>query len=154
MFDSAGVLFKTFDLRLGKFSLPVEYWEAGAIVFLLFLLVMAMAQFRHHYVDWSLKGGVAGIFFGFLLALILEGFLILGGRTVLTGFLGWKNPPKPIAHALDAGREKLVQVLGINTQIPSTFAWEAENSVENALGVIQSLNPKDLKAVKTLLCLP
>src|SRR5512146_2596014 len=88
-----------FDMNIGSLSFPVTYLEAGAIVFLIFILIVLMAQFRRHYVDWSLKGGVFGIFFGFLLALILEGFLLIGGRTAITEVLGWKNAPAPISLA-------------------------------------------------------
>lgn len=146
-----GIWSKSFDLNLGKFSLPVTYLEAGAVIFLLFLLILAMAQFRRHYVDWSLKGGVVGIFFGFLLALILEGFLLIGGKTALTEVLGWKNAPKPIQVALDAGRGKLIQVLGIQDQIPASQAKE-NATVQSAVETLQSLNPADMKKVKSLLC--
>ena len=110
-----------FDLNLGKFSISVPYIQAIAVVFLIFLLIISLAQLRRHFVNWSIKGAIFGIFFGFLLALILEGFLIVGGRTALTGILGWKNAPAPISIALDAGRNKLIQVLGIKNQIPSSF---------------------------------
>ena len=142
---------KSFDLNLGKFSFPVTYLEAGAIIFLLFVLILLMAQVRRHYVDWSLKGGVFGIFFGFLLALILEGFLLIGGKTALTEVLGWKNAPKPIQVALDAGRGKLIQVLGIQDQIPSSVAKE-NVTIQNAIETFQSLNPADMKKAKTLIC--
>lgn len=144
---------KSFNLNLGKFSTPIPYFEVAAIIFLLFLLVLSMAQFRRHYVDWSFKGALFGIFFGFLLALTLEGFLIIGGKTALTEVLGWKNAPKPLQVALDAGKTQLIQVLGLQTSIPSSFAKE-DSSVQGALENIQSLNPSDLKKVKTLLCQP
>lgn len=153
MFDSVQFLFKSFNLNLGKFTIPVPYWQAAAIVFLIFVLILTMARFRRHYVDWSLKGGVFGIFFGFLLALILEGFLLIGGKTAITEVLGWKNPPAPIAHVLDAGRNQLINVLGIKTQIPTSYA-KNESSVQNAMDVVQSLNPSDLTKVKNLLCAP
>lgn len=153
MFDSVQFLFKTFSLNLGKFSVPVPYWQAIAIIFLLFVLVLTLARFRRHYVDWSLKGGVFGIFFGFLLALILEGFLLIGGKTALTEVLGWKNAPAPIAHVLDAGRSQLISVLGIKTEIPSSYAKD-NTTVQNAVEVVQSLNPSDLKQVKNILCAP
>jgi len=140
-----------FNLNLGKFNLPVQYWQAIAIVVLLFFLVVLMAKFRRHYVDWSLKGAVFGIFFGFLLALILEGFLIISGRTAITSVLGWKNPPKVVANALDTGRNKLIQVLGTSTTIPSSFAKES-SSVKEAVDTIQSLNPADVKTVKSIIC--
>jgi len=88
-----------------------------------------------------------------LLALILEGFLIIGGRTALTGVLGWKNAPAPISLALDAGRSKLIQVLGIKDQIPSSFAKD-NASVSGAIEVLQSLNPDDTKQVKAIFCQP
>lgn len=153
MFDSVQFLFKTFTLTLGKFSLPVPYWQAGAIIFLIFLLILVMANFRKHYVDWSLKGGIVGIFFGFLLALILEGFLLIGGKTALTEVLGWKNPPAPLAQVLDAGRSQLIQVLGIKTQIPSSYAKE-NITIQNAIETMQNLSPNDLKRVKNIICAP
>ncbi len=153
MLESIQILFKTFDLNLGKLTLPIAYWQAGAIIFLTFLLIVVMAQYRHHTVDWSLKGGLIGIFFGFLLALILEGFLLIGGRTALTGVLGWKNAPAPLAHVLEAGRSKLIQVLGVQTAVPSSYAQE-NSTVQGALETIQNLNPQDLKSVKGILCTP
>src|SRR5258706_16139105 len=125
--NSMAFMFNSFNLNLGKFSVPVPYWQAISIVFLIFVLILTLASFRKHYVDWSLKGGVVGIFFGFLLALLLEGFLLIGGRTILTSMLGWKNPPLPIARVLDAGKSKLTQVLGAQTVVPSSFAKDKTN---------------------------
>ncbi len=151
MLNSIQFLLKSFTLNVGRFSVPIPYWEAAAIVVLLFVLILTFAEMRKHYVDWSFKGGLAGIFFGFLLALILEGFLLIGGRTAITGILGWKNPPKPVAHVLDAGKTKLIQVLGAQTQIPASLAKE-NTSVQGALETIQSLNPQDVTKVKSILC--
>jgi len=140
-----------FDINIGSLSFPISYAQAALIVFLIFLLILVMAQFRRHFVDWSLKGALFGIFFGFLLALILEGFLIVGGRTALTGILGWKNAPAPISLALDAGRNKLIQVLGIKDRVPSSFAKE-KTTVSGAVEFLQSMNPADIKKVKAIFC--
>lgn len=150
---SVQFLTRSFDFNLGNFSLPVTYWQVGAIVFLLFLLVLTMAQFRRHYINWSLKGAIFGVFFGFLLALILEGFLIIGGKTALSEVFGWKNAPAPISLALDAGRRELIKVLGIETQIPPSYASEKGN-VQGALNSLQNLSPADLTKVKNLICKP
>lgn len=130
-----------------------NYLQAGAIIVLVFLLVITLAQIRHHYVDWSIKGGVVGIFFGFLLALILEGFLLIGGRTAVTEFLGWENAPKPIKTALDMGRLKLINVLGVSDQIPFSVASENPTS-EDAIDLLQNLDPSETKKVKALICEP
>lgn len=143
--------FQHFDLNLWKFSLPVPYWQAIATVVLIFLLVFVLAQFRRHHIDWSFHGAVFGVFFGFLLALLLEGFLIIGGRTALTSVLGWKNPPPFIASALDTGKNKLVQVLGITAPIPSTFAKD-NVTVQGTIEMLQNLNPADTKKVQAIFC--
>lgn len=147
------LLGKTININLGKFSMPVPYIEVGAIVFLLFLLVLSLAQFRRHYIDWSFKGALFGVFFGFLLALTLEGFLIIGGKTAFTEVLGWKNAPKPLQVALDSGRTKLIKVLGISDSIPSSSAKE-NLSTTDVVNSIQSLSPKDRQEIKNLICTP
>lgn len=136
---------KSTTFHIGKFSLPFSVLQAIAIVFLIFLLILTLAQVRHHYVNWSFKGALFGIFFGFILALILEGFLLIKGRTAITEVLGWKNAPRPLQVALDLGKGKLVQVLGAYDQIPES---------SHALQVLQSLNPEDRKKIKVLLCQP
>lgn len=141
------------NINLGNYSVPFTYWEVIAIVFLLFLLVLSMAQFRRHFVDWSLKGAVFGVFFGFLLALILEGFLVIGGKTALTQLLGWKNPPPPVAQALDSGRAQLVKVLGTETTIPSSYAKETP-TIQSVVNSLQSLNPGDQEKLRSLICKP
>ena len=89
------LFFKTLNLNVGNFSISPAYWEVVAIVFLLFLLVITLAHVRHVYVHWSFKTNWSMLFMGFLLALILEGFLIVGGKTILIELFGWKNAPKP-----------------------------------------------------------
>ncbi|EKE04963.1 MAG: hypothetical protein ACD_19C00427G0010 [uncultured bacterium] len=104
-------LFKKFMLFVDNFSVAPTYIQAGAIIILLFLLIISLAQFRHHFVKWSMKGGLIGLFFGVLLTLLIEGFLLVNGQTAITSLLGWKNAPKPIGTALDIGKEKLTDII-------------------------------------------
>lgn len=138
-------LFKKFMLFVDNFSVAPTYIQAGAIIVLLFLLVMSLAQFRHHFVKWSLKGGLIGLFFGVLLTLILEGFLLINGHTAITSLLGWKNAPKPISTVLDLGKEKLTNVLGMEANNPTST---------DAIKVLQSLNVAEIKKVKAIICEP
>lgn len=121
-----------------------NYLQAGAIIVLVFLLVVTLAQVRHHYVRWSLKGGLLGLLFGFLLTLILEGFLLVSGQTILTSIFGWKNPPKPFSTALDLGKEKLTNTLGVIT----------EPSSKDIISNMQSLNPDEIRKIKAIICTP
>lgn len=108
---------------------------------------------RRHFMSWSIKGAIFGLFFGFLLTLILEGFLLISGRTIFTEVLGWKNAPKPVAVFLDAGRSKLVKVLGISDQVPATKAEEKLNKDE-VVRAYQSLAPADASSVRKMICAP
>lgn len=151
MNDAIKAVTGNFNISLGKISLPIPYWQAIAVAVLVFFLIFMLAKYRRHTADWSLKGAVFGVFFGFLLALILEGFLIIGGRTALTSVLGWKNPPPQLAATLDAGKAKLVQVLGITSPIPSSFAKDS-TSVQGAIEILQRLNPDDSEKVRDIFC--
>lgn len=149
-----GVINKTFDFKVRNLLITPTYWQAGAIVFLLFLLVWTIARLRHMYVGWSLgKSAISMIFWGFLLALILEGFLIISGRTILTEILGWKNAPKPISTALDVGRAKLVDVLGVTDEIPQSSAREMP-TVSSVVDDFQNLSGMEAQEVRLLICEP
>ena len=116
---------KTFSFNIGKISIAPTYWQAGAILFLIFLLVLSLARLRHMYVGWSLKGFVPNLLLGFFLALIVEGFLIISGRTLLTSLVGWENAPKPISTAIDeAITEKRKQ------RIEKCFSPKTESKAE------------------------
>lgn len=139
---------QTFFGNIGNYFVNLyfskNYLQAGAIIVLLFLLVISLAQFRHHFVKWSIKGGLVGLFFGILLTLILEGFLLVSGHTILTSVFGWKNPPKPFSTALDLGKEKLTNTLGVIT----------EPSSKDIISNMQSLNPDEIRKIKAIICTP
>lgn len=150
-------IIKTYFVKLSdflkSFSVAPTYTQAGVVIVLIFILVLSLAQFRHHFVKWSFKGGLIGLFFGIVLTLIVEGFLLVNGHTALTSLLGWKNAPKPISTALDIGKEKLTNVLGMGTGeiISKETIEETSKSVINTL---QSLNPDEIKKVKAIICTP
>lgn len=128
-----------------NFSIAPTYLKAGSLVFLIFLLVISLAQFRHHFVRWSFKGGLMGLFFGFLFTILIEGFLIVSGNTFLTAVFGWRDPPKPFKTAIELGRERLTNVLGTKTE---------ELEAKDAMTVLQSLNPDEIKKIKAIICTP
>jgi len=142
-----------FDFKLGSLEFAPSYFTAAAVIVLIFLLIVTLAQVRRHFMNWSIKGALFGLFFGFVLALILEGFLIIGGQTAVTELLGWKSAPKPILAVLDAGHNKLINVLGVSTEIPSSFA---KNKVDKSeiLSLFNSLSKKDSDELRKIICDP
>lgn len=145
--ESLQFLYQKVLIFVNSFAVAPTYVQAGALVVLLFLLVISLAQFRHHFVKWSLKGGLIGLFFGVLLTLIVEGFLLVSGHTVLTGLLGWETAPKPFSTALDLGKEKLINVLGDTT-------IKNESTTGEVLYTLQSLNPGEIAKIKAIICTP
>lgn len=130
------------------------YWMAGAIVLLIFMLLFTLARIRWLYIHWSLgKSSYAMLFWGFLLALVIEGFLWISGRTILTEILGWDNAPKPISTALDVGRERLVNVLGETEEIPESMASESP-TYQTIISDYENLSSNDKESVKTFVCQP
>ena len=130
------------------------YWMAGVIVILIFLLLFTVARVRYLYVHWNLsRTSVSFLFYGFLFALILESFMILGGRTIFTEILGWKNAPKPFSTALALGREKLVNVLGVTEEIPTSAAKENSTS-ESIIFEFQTLDQIQMNEVRKFVCEP
>jgi len=151
--QAAQILFEKFSLNIGNFTISPSYLQAGAIIFLIFILLLSMANLRRHFLNWSIKGSIFGIFWGFILALILEGFLIIGGRTALTEIIGWKDAPKPLVNLLDKGREKLVEVLGITAPVPESYA-EKNKSYLDVLNDFRKLNVNESEKVKNAICKP
>lgn len=144
--------FGTYNVK-GIYIEPT-YWMAIVIVILIFMMLMTIARVRYLYVHWNLsRTSLAFLFYGFLFALILEGFLIIGGRTLFTEIIGWKNAPKPIGTFLETGREKLVDVLGITEEVPSSYAQEAP-SYQSVIGDFEYLSFEDKESVKSFICEP
>ena len=130
------------------------YWMAGAIVLLIFLLLFTVARIRWLYVHWNLgKSSMSMLFWGFLLAFIVEGFFILGGRTLFTEILGWKSEPKPISTLLDISRAKMIGVMGVTDEIPDSSAKEPP-TYQSIVGDFESLSSDDKEAAKNFICAP
>lgn len=139
---------KNYAPWLFEFSMPIvgqNQLKVFAIVALCFLLVLVLAGVRKYLVKSTLQSGFIGIGIGFALALVLEGFMLLSGNTFITGFLGWQNAPKPVLKLVEDSRQRMVNVLGLSTTDPS---------VDDALGVVQSLDPSEINKFKNIICSP
>jgi len=142
-----------FTYRIGKIDFSASYFQAGLILFLIFLLLLSLARVRHMFIKWSLgKHSIAIFIWGFIVALIVEGFFVLAGRTMFTELLGWKNPPKPISTFLDIGRNRLAQVLGESVEIKTSEAKESAS--ETLIKLFFSLSKSDKEKVKAEICRP
>lgn len=142
----------TFNFKLGSVNFTATYWQAAAVVGLVFLLFLTIARIRYLYVHWSLgKNAIAFLFWGFLLTIIVEAFFIIGGRTLFTEILGWKNPPKAVSTALDFSRDKVISVLGVTEEIPESFA-DSPPEPEDLVELFENMTSEEKEQVQSSIC--
>lgn len=111
-FTKIGASFGAFHLKLGGVTFEPTYIQALIILALIFVLIWTLARIRSLYLNWSLGGWYKWFFLGFIFAIAIEGFFVVGGKTIFIDLLGWRNAPKPIVTVLDAGRNEVRKVLG------------------------------------------
>lgn len=87
------------------------------------------------------------------MALIMEGFLIIGGRTMFTEILGWKNAPKPLSTVLEKSRNKLITVLGVTDEVPESMASEI-STYQSIVEEFILLEDEDKEEVRDFICEP
>ena len=149
-----GFISRTFLINVAGVDIAPTYWQVVLIVLLLFLLVFTLARMRYLYVHWSLgKSSISFLFWGFALATIVEGFLLLSGRTIFTEILGWQSAPKPISTVLDIGRNKLVDVLGVADEIPTSSAKEPFD-IDKIISSFEDLPEEEKVVIRDLVCTP
>lgn len=152
IWDFLNKTIKTF--RIGNLDFDATYWQVGAIILLLFLLVFTFARLRFLYVHWSLgKHAFAMLFWGIVLTIIIEGFFMLSGRTIFTEILGLKKVPKPFSTVLDIGRQRLVNVLGEESSVPDTSASSVLNS-DQMYSLYTKMNPAESQKLQNVICQP
>lgn len=138
--------------KLGAFEVSPSHYQVGIILFLVFLLLLSLARVRRMFIHWSFGRQSIAIFaWGFIVALIVEGFFILAGRTMFTELLGLRNLPKPISSFIDLGRSRVYQVLGESVEIKESSAV----SDPDAQSLIKSfflLDEQGKKEVKNQVC--
>lgn len=151
--SAVGFVSRTFPLTIFGLEIEPTYWQAAVIIFLLFLLVFTLARIRYLYVHWSLGSSAwAMLLWGFLLALVLEGLILVSGKTILMSVFGWRNPPQPVDILLSTGREKFIQVLGVEDE-----AKKNQNLKTNYQTVVldfRSLPEEERKKAKVFICEP
>jgi len=83
----------------------------------------------------------------------MEGFLIIGGRTMFTEILGWKNAPKPLSTVLEKSRNKLITVLGVTDEVPESMASEI-STYQSIVEEFILLEDEDKEEVRDFICEP
>lgn len=109
------------NLHIGKLVISSNIWQAAVIIILVFVLILVLAYMSRNFLEWSLSGFGIGLVIGFILAIVLEGFLLIGGKTVITGLLSWKTAPPVVANVLNSGHQRLLDVLNVPASCSATL---------------------------------
>ncbi len=133
----------------GGLTFRLSYLQALGMAGLIFLLILVMGQLRHRFAHWQMGGVMPGVFFGFAIALVLEGIFIIAGRTIVTELVGWKDAPKPIVNVLDAGRSRLVDVMGEVDEVPVS---SARSPLDKILLDWKNLTPEEQADFRSQIC--
>ncbi|OGM05770.1 hypothetical protein A2125_01115 [Candidatus Woesebacteria bacterium GWB1_43_5] len=128
---------------VGNIDVSPGVIQTGGIVILVFLLLLVMARITRTYLSWYTTGWYVWVILGFLLAVVVEGFLVISGSTIFTSVLGWKNAPKPVQTMVDIGRTKLIDVLGAKETIPTK---------DSVVLDFKTLDSSSLEEVKSEIC--
>lgn len=142
-------LFKTFDLHVAGRTIKPEYWHAGVILILAFMIVLTLARYRQLKVKWGFQGFIPTLILGFVLAIIFEIGLLLSGKTLVSMIFGWENAPKPISTIIDESRGKMVQVLGESEE---SSGFDQVDSTDEILLLYTSLEQDEASSVKEIIC--
>ncbi len=138
--------------KVGKFEISPSYSQAAIVLVLTFLFLLSLARVRRMFIHWSLgRHSIAIFVWGFIVALIVEGFFILAGRTMFTEVLGLKNVPKPISSFIELGRNRVYQVLGESVEIKESSAVGGQNA-ESLIKTFFLLDKNEQKEVKDRIC--
>ncbi len=137
--------------KIGGLDISPSYSQAAIVLVLVFLLLLSLARVRRLFVHWSLgRHSIAIFVWGFIVALIVEGFFILAGRTMFTEILGLKNVPKPVSSFIELGRNRVYQVLGESIEVKESSALET--TTKSLLKSFSLLNEKEQEEVKKEIC--
>ena len=108
-------------VTLPHVTVASNVWIAGGIIALIFAFVLVLAYMSRSFMSWSLSGFGIGFVIGILVALIVEGFLLIGGKSIITAGLGVKNAPAPIQNILDSGHKQLLEALNVPASCSATL---------------------------------
>lgn len=78
---------------------------------------------------------------------------MLSGRTIFTEIMGVKNVPKPFSTVLDIGRNRLTNVLGEKSEIPSSFAESKLNS-DQMYSLYKNMDSVESQKLQEIICMP
>ena len=139
------------------FSLIGAYVSPGAqkaffIGLGIFLFLLLFAFTRHHMLSWSIRGAWFGIVLGIVVALAVEAFLLVGGRTLVVEAIKNERTPKSVRVFLQENLTELAQSLAGEPKTLSA-AEEATGAADVVLE-FQRLPPLERQKARQLICTP
>lgn len=126
--------------------------QAMLIIIGVFLFTLVLGLARHHMLVWSIKGAGFGIVMGAILMLILEGILLVGGKTAVGEIVKNNSTPDNVRVFLQKNMSELASQIGAE---PGTLGAASEKiDPEVVISEFKNLESLEQKAVQEAICKP
>lgn len=139
-----------FLVNFGSFVSP-QYQQALIIGIGVFLIILLLGVTRRHMLNWSIKGAWFGVVFGIVVTLLVQGLLLVGGKTAVVEVVRNEKTPKNVRVFLQENITELAQSLASE---PKTLGAQEELNFQDFIDGFSTLPKKDQQKVKNLICEP
>lgn len=149
-------IYSVFDSLLKQFglstSLPRGSEQAVVIIIGVFLITLVLGLARHHMLAWSIKGAGFGIVMGAVLMLVLEGILLVGGKTAVGEIVKNTSTPENVRVFLQKNMSELASQIGTE---PGTLGAASEQTgPEVIISEFKNLESLEREKVQEAICKP
>lgn len=134
-------------------SIPPGILQVALIGTGVFLFTLLLGLARHHMLAWSIKGAWFGFLLGMVLLLILEGFLLVGGKTAISELVKNKRTPENVRVFLEKNMTELAQSLSNNPKALGA-STKSGNPSASFVSQFENLPRGEQDAVKEEICQP
>lgn len=128
--------------------------QIGIIALGIFFFLLLFGLARHHMLEWSLKGAYFGIFLGIILTLVIEAFLLVGGRTLIVAAVKNEKTPQVVRIFLQKNMMELAESLAGEPKTLGAAGEQKTLSPNEVVNNFSLLSPNDQSRVQQRICAP
>lgn len=140
------------QLGIATSGVPSGVQQGILIIIGIFFFTLLLGATRHHMLHWSLKGAGFGLVLGIIVTLVLEGVLLVGGKTAIAQAIKNNNTPPDVRIFLQKNLSELAQLIESS---PTTLGASSDGALSGQIAeAYKDLNSKEQKQVRDAVCTP
>lgn len=156
--DSALVqVYLVIDRLLAQLGIATAGMSSGVqqgilIIIGVFFVTLLLGLTRHHMLSWSMKGAGFGVVAGMLLTLVLEGLLLVGGKTAVAEIVRNESAPPAVRVFLQKNMSELADLIGPESTTLGTAS--VKGVPEGLVTEYKKLTSQEQTQVRNAVCAP